>query len=166
MLLLIDLLSLAATLSALYSRRSTAMASIGTNNMHKAIESVDEKFTFFYESTDPFSNFYECQFRVEGKVFRSVAEFFHFKKAGMHVVFFCCLSVLYGYCVDFSVFFDDKIGAAQILNSTHPSVQKRLGRHVSNFNREKWLRVSKSYMKIGCFAKVRCRFSPKGFIPN
>ncbi len=81
-LLLIDLLGLAATLSALYSRRSSAMAIAGAN-IHKANESMDEKFTFFYESNDPFSNFYERQFKVEGKLFKSVEQFFHFKEAGI-----------------------------------------------------------------------------------
>ncbi len=151
-LLMIDLFCLAATLSALYSRQSTAMAAT-SDNMYKVMDSADEKFTFFEES-NPFSNYYERHFKVEGKVFRSVEEFFHFKKAGTYEYIVHSIVFVKSYCMEFSVFFDDKIRAAQILNSMHPLVQKRLGRQVSNIDRERWIRVSKSYMKIGCYAKV------------
>ena len=92
---------------------------------------MEEKFTLFYNGA--FSNWHPSVFVDEnGKRFVTSEQYMMYHKA---------------------LTFNDEETAEKILQSTHPSTQKQLGREVKGFEREKWDAVSRDVVYKGCFFK-------------
>ena len=90
-------------------------------------------FTLFYSSKSPFSNFYKCNFNIDGKDFYCCSEqYFMHQKA---------------------MFFKDYQSAELILNCKSPSQMKRLGRRVKHFSDNEWKLVCRSVMKRALWEK-------------
>lgn len=77
----------------------------------------NRKYTFFWKTESPFSNFYKCKFIVENIEFISSEQYFMYKKA---------------------MAFMDADTAEEILKSKMPWEAKKLGRQVKNFKKEEW----------------------------
>jgi hypothetical protein len=88
------------------------------------MERVTDTHVFFWGSE--FSNWYLCKFDYQGMRFYNSEQAFMWEKAR---------------------FFGDSEIAGQIINNGHdPKRAKKLGRLVSNFNAEKWIKVGYKYM--------------------
>lgn len=92
-----------------------------------------------------FSNFYKCNFKINGIEFSSSEQAFMFCKA--------------------KLFDDNKIGEL-ILKSINPKECKRLGRKVSNFNKNKWNESKEKFMFIILKAKFSSNESLKNKLLN
>lgn len=93
-----------------------------------------EKFTFFYGGI--FSQWYPCKF------YAIIAK---------ETIEFNCAEQYMMYCKAMS--FKDYDIAAQILATNSPREQKKLGRKVANFNKEKWDSVSYNIVLAGNYHK-------------
>jgi len=92
---------------------------------------MKEKYTLFYNGV--FSNWYPSVFTDEtGKRFVTSEQYMMYKKA---------------------LTFGDVETAEKIMQSTHPSTQKQLGREVKGFVREQWDAVSRDEVYKGCYFK-------------
>jgi ribA/ribD-fused uncharacterized protein len=91
-----------------------------------------EKFTFFYRTESPFSQFHSCDFEVEGVQFNCAEQFMMYSKA--------------------KLFGDEEVGA-QILSKTMPKDQKALGRQVKNFDVAIWQLHAMDIVYKGNYAK-------------
>lgn len=94
-------------------------------------------FTFFYGSSEPFSNFYPARFVAPDPVLGEIAfptseHYMMYRKA---------------------VHFADPAIAAQILKTADPLEAKRLGRQVAGFVADEWSRVARAYVYQGCRLK-------------
>lgn len=78
-------------------------------------ELITEKYVFFWNGI--YSQWYRSDFTIADMTFNCCEQYMMYKKA-----------MLFG---------DEEI-ADQIMEATHPSEQKSLGRLVKNFNRDKW----------------------------
>lgn len=76
------------------------------------------KFTFFWESDSPFSNWYPQSFDHEGKRYNCSEQYMMYKKA---------------------MLFKDTDVAEMIMEQAHPRKQKFLGRQVRGFDQEVWM---------------------------
>ncbi|MNH98781.1 Swarming motility protein YbiA [compost metagenome] len=76
-----------------------------------------EKFTYFYRSGSPFSQWYPCYFIVDEHTFNCAEQYMMYAKA---------------------LLFRDEETAMQILRARTPREQKELGRKVSGFNDTGW----------------------------
>lgn len=91
-----------------------------------------ERFTFFYRSRNPFSQWYPCRFTVDGIKFNSAEQYMMYGKAKL---------------------FGDEDVAAKILETDDPRYQKALGRKVANFDPDVWNREAKEVVYRGNLAK-------------
>lgn len=94
-------------------------------------------YTFFYGSSEPFSNWYSAHFveqqaRGEPLTFRTSEHYMMHAKA-LH--------------------FADTAMAEQIRKSAHPRDAKKLGRQVAGFVAQEWSRVARAYVYRGCRLK-------------
>jgi ribA/ribD-fused uncharacterized protein len=89
-----------------------------------------ERFIFFWDG--PFSNWYDCEFEVEGIKYNCSEQYMMAEKAR---------------------FFGDKGAEALIMSSDIPREQKAIGRTVQNFDEKKWNKVAKEIVYKGCRAK-------------
>ncbi|MFN0202346.1 MAG: NADAR family protein [Bacteroidia bacterium] len=96
------------------------------------MKKMEEKFTFFYHTSSPFSNWHPCEFEVEDIVFNCSEQYMMYGKA---------------------IFFEDEEMAERILAAKTPDKQKALGRKVRNFNYNLWREVAKDIVYKGCYAK-------------
>lgn len=87
-------------------------------------------YTFFYSG--PFSQWHRCRFTVDGVEYCSAEQYMMHQKA-----------LLFG---------DGEI-AEQIMQATHPRVQKALGRKVRNFDADRWTAVCRDIVYRGNYAK-------------
>lgn len=76
-----------------------------------------EKFTFFWKSNSPFSNWYPAEFVIDGIKFNCSEQYMMYGKARL---------------------FEDHETAKQILAADRPGKQKDLGRKVRGFKDEIW----------------------------
>ncbi len=88
------------------------------------------KYTFFWNG--PFSNWYHSKFQVLGMEFTSGEQAMMWIKAK---------------------YFKDDETANQIMQTSHPSTQKQLGRQVANYNDEEWSRVRADMVENALLAK-------------
>lgn len=88
------------------------------------------KYKFFLDGI--FSNWWRCNFVVNDIKYNCVEQYMMHQKA---------------------LCFNDIVCAESIMNTTIPSLQKRLGREVINFNAEKWDSVKYNIVKVGVKAK-------------
>ena len=91
-----------------------------------------EKFTTFFNSSSPFSEWHHCRFRVDGITYTSMEQFMMHQKA---------------------MYFGDKETAENILNESDPYKIKQMGRNVKNVENERWLRVCEWICYEGNIAK-------------
>jgi ribA/ribD-fused uncharacterized protein len=75
------------------------------------------RFTFFWQSESPFSQWHPAKFKVKGKQFVCAEQYMMYGKA---------------------VLFGDHAVAERILSTTSPKTQKALGRKVTGFDDRKW----------------------------
>lgn len=90
----------------------------------------EEKFTFFWSG--PFSNWHPSPFVLDGITYNCSEQYMMAEKARM---------------------FEDTSSLNRIMNAVDPSDQKRYGRSVTNFNKEKWDAVARNIVYRGCYAK-------------
>ncbi|MGC5328305.1 NADAR family protein [Brevibacillus sp. SYSU BS000544] len=95
---------------------------------------MNEQFTFFWRSKSPFSQWYKASFELNGITFSSAEQAMVYGKA---------------------LLFKDIEIAAQILSANEPREQKRLGRHVKNFDRSIW----ESHCKQIVYEANKAKFS-------
>ena len=88
------------------------------------------KYHFFWSG--PFSQWYPSKFTIDGIEFVNCEQWMMYNKA---------------------ILFEDHDIAKQILNTTDPSTQKSLGRRVSNFNDDTWMKVAYQIVVEGNRAK-------------
>ncbi len=91
-----------------------------------------EKFTFFYRTESPFSQWHPSRFIVNGVEFNCAEQYMMYQKA---------------------MLFGDQETAAKILKATTPSEQKKLGRLVRNFDKDQWDNYGKKFVYDGNYAK-------------
>ncbi|ULL13877.1 DUF1768 domain-containing protein [Paenibacillus sp. H1-7] len=91
-----------------------------------------EKFTFFYMTESPFSQWHPASFVVKGIRFNCAEHYMMYKKA---------------------MLFDDKASANKILRAKTPREQKQLGRMVQHFDKRKWESHCKQFVYEGNYAK-------------
>lgn len=91
-----------------------------------------EKFTFFYRSKSPFSQWHPSYFEIEGISFSCAEQYMMYGKA--------------------KLFGDEEI-AQKILAAKQPREQKRLGRKVRNFDPKIWEENAKAIVYKGNYAK-------------
>lgn len=91
-----------------------------------------EKFTFFWRTHSPFSQWHPVNFIVDGIEFNCAEQYMMYMKAKL---------------------FKDEEVAVKILKAKSPSEQKKLGRKVRNFNRGIWESNCKKFVYDGNYAK-------------
>ena len=91
-----------------------------------------ERFTFFWRTESPFSQWHPAEFNIDGIKFYCTEQYMMYKKAK---------------------FFNDEEIAQRILATKSPSEHKRLGRKVRNFNGDKWNNICKNIVYEGNYAK-------------
>ncbi|ANF97356.1 NADAR family protein [Paenibacillus bovis] len=91
-----------------------------------------EKFTFFYRSESPFSQWYPAVFVVGEYTFDSAEQYMMYGKA---------------------MLFGDKEIADKIRSAKHPRQQKQLGRQVQHFDKKVWDEHARQIVYEGNHAK-------------
>ncbi|NEW06402.1 NADAR family protein [Paenibacillus sp. SYP-B3998] len=91
-----------------------------------------ERYTFFYRTPSPFSQWHPTRFIIEGLTFNSAEQYMMYKKA---------------------VLFHDLEMSQRILNAKTPREQKEFGRLVKDFEKEKWDRHCKQFVYDANYAK-------------
>jgi ribA/ribD-fused uncharacterized protein len=91
-----------------------------------------EKFTTFFNSSSPFSEWHHCRFKVDDIQYSSIEQFMMHQKA---------------------LYFGDKETADAIMNESDPYKIKAMGRKVKNVENERWLRVCEWICYEGNMAK-------------
>jgi len=93
---------------------------------------MKEKFTFFWKSYSPFSQWHWSTFKIGDISFPTAEHYMMYMKA---------------------MCFADKEIAEKILKVNHPAEAKKLGRQVKNFNQKAWESVCKKFVYDGNYAK-------------
>lgn len=91
-----------------------------------------EKFTFFWRTASPFSQWHPAHFTVNGMNYSSAEQYMMHQKA---------------------LLFGDQAIAEKIMQAKSPSVQKRLGRQVSGFDQAVWEEHCRRIVYEGNYAK-------------
>ncbi len=91
---------------------------------------IDEKFTFFWAG--PFSQWATSVFKIDGVTYSSAEQYMMAEKAR---------------------FFGDEETVKKIMQTAIPYEQKKLGRQVKNFNKNKWKAVARDVVYKGNVAK-------------
>lgn len=93
----------------------------------------NKKYIYFFRKENPFSNFYPCKFKYDGKTFYNSEQAFMYEKART---------------------FNDYTIMNKILTITDPKECKKLGRHVKNYNEYFWDAIREQVM----FNVLVCKF--------
>jgi ribA/ribD-fused uncharacterized protein len=91
-----------------------------------------EKFTFFYRTESPFSQWHPAPYKIDGITFNCAEQYMMYQKANL---------------------FKDEEIAVKILSAQTPREQKELGRAVRNFQRDKWETSCRQFVYEGNYAK-------------
>lgn len=91
-----------------------------------------ERFTFFYRTQSPFSQWHPASFIVDGIRFNCTEQYMMYRKA---------------------LLFQDQEAGRRILQAQQPREQKELGRQVRNFDKKRWEEHCKSFVYDGNKAK-------------
>lgn len=102
-----------------------------------------EEFTFFYKTRHPFSQWYPCEFTIEGISFNCAEQYMMFGKA---------------------ILFDSQQIAEKIIKEKDPRQQKELGKQVKNFVQEVWDNEAKRIVYKGNHAKFSQNENLKKFL--
>jgi ribA/ribD-fused uncharacterized protein len=100
------------------------------NIFFEAAKKLDEKFTFFWSG--PFSNWHPSPFVTGGVTYNCSEQHMMAEKARL---------------------FGDTESLNRIMSAVDPSDQKRYGRKVKGFDKEKWEKVARDIVYKGCYAK-------------
>ena len=84
-----------------------------------------DKFTFFFDKSSPFSNWYPCRFKIGKHNYVNSEQYFMEQKA---------------------IFFNDQESTAYIRLVKNPYAMKKRGRRVKGFDQQKWDNVSRDIM--------------------
>lgn len=103
----------------------------------------DEEFEFFYKTRHPFSQWYSCEFSIEGNMFNTAEQFMMYSKA---------------------MLFENKSIAEKILKTNDPRQQKELGRSVMGFNIDVWNSNAFEIVYTGNYAKFSQNENLKKFL--
>jgi len=95
-------------------------------------ESEDEEFFFFWHG--PFSQWHKVAFAVDGVKYNCAEQYMMAEKAR---------------------FFNDAASLKEIMRATDPADQKRLGRNVKNFVKDKWDMVARDIVYKGNYYKFK-----------
>ncbi len=95
---------------------------------------ITDNAVYFYGNKDHFSNFYKCNFTVNGITFNCGEQFIMYSKA---------------------LLFKDKITAERILLEESPSKIKALGRKVANYDDAVWCHLREDITYIGLLNKYQ-----------
>ena len=98
--------------------------------MKMAVETVTSTHVYFYGGV--FSNFYPCEFELEGKTWVTSEQYFMWKKA---------------------LLFGDADTAAYIASEKDPLACKMAGRGIRSYNDEKWAEVRYKIMRDAVYNK-------------
>jgi len=101
---------------------------------------VTDEIVAFYGRYDWASNFYRCQFVMDGITFTSSEQAYMYLKA---------------------VYFNDKFRASSILKVDDPGFCKAIGRKVHGYSDEEWFPVREDMMDKALYAKFECNPSLK-----
>ena len=93
---------------------------------------MKEKFTFFWKSDSPFSQWYPAVFVIDGVRFNSAEQYMMYRKA---------------------MLFGDEEMAQRILSAPSPQTQKALGKNVRHFVESVWEENSREIVYTGNYAK-------------
>lgn len=93
---------------------------------------MNKEYTFFWSG--PFSQWYPSKFTVDGRTFNCAEQFMMYHKA---------------------IYFGDTEIAEQVMKTTSPKEQKKLGRQVKKFDAEKWNEVAKAFVYTGNMEKFK-----------
>ena len=93
---------------------------------------MKEKFTFFWKTESPFSQWYPAVFIIEGRRFNCAEQYMMYRKA---------------------ILFEDHDMAEKILAAASPRAQKSLGRNVRHFVESIWDEASWEIVMTGNRAK-------------
>ncbi|XP_064624424.1 N-glycosidase Npun_R5314-like [Lineus longissimus] len=93
---------------------------------------VTEKYTFFWKSDSPFSQWHPSKFTVDGQLYNCAEQYMMHEKA---------------------VLFGDYESAHAILGTSSPRKQKMLGRKVKNWNDDLWNKECQNIVHKGNVAK-------------
>lgn len=93
---------------------------------------MEEEFQLFYGKASPFSQHYPVRFEVDCVEYNCAEQYMMHQKA---------------------LLFEDHDMAKKILASTNPVEQKRLGRKVQNFNKDRWTERSLEVVREASVAK-------------
>lgn len=104
---------------------------------------MEEQFTFFYRTAHPFSQWYECNYEIDGIHFNTAEQCMMYGKA---------------------MLFGDVEIAQKVLTVKHPRDQKALGRQVKNFIPEVWEREAKNIVYKANYAKFTQNENLKKFL--
>ncbi|MEN1988308.1 NADAR family protein [Paenibacillus hubeiensis] len=91
-----------------------------------------EKFTFFWRTASPFSQWHPARFTVNGTSYSSAEQYMMHQKA---------------------LLFGDQAIADNIMKANSPSVQKKLGRQVAGFDQAVWEEHCRRIVYEGNYAK-------------
>lgn len=91
-----------------------------------------EKFTFFWRTASPFSQWHPTRFTVNGTNYSSAEQYMMHQKA---------------------LLFGDQAIADKIMKANSPSVQKKLGRQVAGFDQAVWEEHCQRIVYEGNYAK-------------
>ncbi len=95
---------------------------------------ITDNSIYFYGNKDHFSNFYKCNFSVNGITFNCGEQFIMYSKA---------------------LLFKDKETASKILLEETPSKIKALGRKVTNYDDTVWCHLREDITYIGLLSKYQ-----------
>ena len=95
-------------------------------------ERKNDRVHVFYGYESPFSNFYACEFTVNGTRYNCVEQYFQSYKAGH---------------------FKDEASRKKIMSLSKPGSMKAAGRRAKNFDIQEWKSISKKVLKEGVYAK-------------
>lgn len=98
-----------------------------------------EKFTYFWKSDSPFSQWHKAYFEVDGVKFNCAEQYMMYKKAEL---------------------FGDKLVMSEVLRETNPAKHKALGRKVKNFDKSVWEANCKQIVYKGNL----CKFVQNGLL--
>lgn len=93
-----------------------------------------EKFIFFWETADIYSNWYPAKFRMNGITFANSEQAMMYEKAKL---------------------MGDEVSMAKILKTSNPKEVKKLGRNVHPWKEDTWKKHRLEIMTQICFAKFK-----------
>jgi len=104
---------------------------------------MEEQFTFFWSG--PFSNWHQAPFQIGTVWYNCSEQYMMAEKARM---------------------FGDGETLQKIMNTADPSDQKRYGREVKGFDKDKWDALAMDIVYKGCYAKFTQNSKLKQFLLN